>query len=110
MISRVTTEAASAYWHAWAPLPVRFSSRDARKLPEHWIGFGQRASRITGGPRTATNPANAILNYLYSLLGAEAIFACHGVGLDPGLGIFHRTAPVPAPRWRSISWKPPGQP
>ena len=37
----------------------------------------------------ATNPAGAILNYLYSLVEAETILACHAVGLDPGLGIFH---------------------
>jgi CRISPR associated protein Cas1 len=30
-----------------------------------------------------------ILNYLYSLVEAETILACHAVGLDPGLGIFH---------------------
>jgi hypothetical protein len=51
--------------------------------------FGQRASLLTRSPRTATNPANAILNYLYALLEAEAILACDTVGLDPGLGIFH---------------------
>ena len=60
-----------------------------RRLPEHWRTFGQRASLITGGPRTATNPANATLNYLYALLEAETFLACHAVGLDPGLGIFH---------------------
>jgi hypothetical protein len=32
---------------------------------------------------------NAILNYLYALLEAEAILACHVVGLDPGLGLVH---------------------
>ena len=58
-------------------------------MPEHWQTFGQRASLITGGPRLATNPANAILNYLYALLEAETSLACHTVGLDPGLGIFH---------------------
>ena len=77
------------YWQSWSPLPVRFPRRDAVKLPEHWLTFGQRASLITGGPRTATNPANATLNYLYALLEAETILACHAVGLDPGLGIFH---------------------
>jgi hypothetical protein len=30
-----------------------------------------------------------LLNYLYSLLAAEATIACHAVGLDPGMGIFH---------------------
>jgi CRISPR-associated endonuclease Cas1 len=82
-------QAAAAYWQAWAPLPVSFPRRDAVKLPEHWLTFGQRASLITGVPRLATNPANAVLNYLYALLEAETILACHAVGLDPGLGIFH---------------------
>jgi CRISPR-associated endonuclease Cas1 len=81
--------AAAAYWQAWAPVEVSFPSRDWHKLPEYWLRFGQPASLITGGPRTATNPANAILNYLYALLEAETILACHAVGLDPGLGIFH---------------------
>jgi len=82
-------DAAKLYWQAWASLPVRFPRAGAAKLPEHWPTFGQRASLITGGPRLATNPANAILNYLYALLEAETIFACHALGLDPGLGIFH---------------------
>jgi CRISPR-associated endonuclease Cas1 len=83
------SQAAAGYWQAWAALPARFPSREAAKLPEHWRTFGQRASLITGGPRTATNPANAIVNYLYALLEAETILACYAVGLDPGLGIFH---------------------
>ena len=83
------SQAASAYWLAWTSLPIPFPRRDARKLPEHWTVFGQRASLLTGGPRRATNPAGAILNYLYALLEAESIFACHALGLDPGLGIFH---------------------
>jgi hypothetical protein len=35
---------------------------------------------------------NAMLNYLYSLVEAEAILACQAVGLDPGLGIVHADA------------------
>jgi hypothetical protein len=58
-------------------------------VPDHWRTFGQRASLLTGGPRTATNPANALLNYLYALLSAETTIACCAVGLDPGMGIFH---------------------
>jgi CRISPR-associated endonuclease Cas1 len=83
------SQAAAAYWQAWAPVPVRFPPREVGRLPDHWRTFGQRASLLTGGPRTATNPANAILNYLYALLEAETILACYMVGLDPGLGIFH---------------------
>ena len=81
--------AAKLYWEAWSEVTARFPRSDIARLPEHWLTFGQRASLITGGPRLATNPANAILNYLYALLKAETIFACHALGLDPGLGIFH---------------------
>ena len=84
------SQAAAVYWTTLAPLPVRFPARDAVRLPEHWRTFGQRASLLTAGPRMATNPANAILNYCYALLEAETIFASHSLGLDPGLGIFHR--------------------
>jgi CRISPR associated protein Cas1 len=35
------------------------------------------------------NPANAILNYLYSLLESEARLAAAALGLDPGLGFLH---------------------
>ena len=81
--------AAKLYWEALSEVTARFPRADIARLPEHWLTFGQRASLITGGPRLATNPANAILNYLYALLEAETIFACHALGLDPGLGIFH---------------------
>jgi CRISPR-associated endonuclease Cas1 len=82
-------QAASVYWDAWSPLPLPFPDRAARKLPVHRLTFGQRASIITGEPRLASNPAGAILNYLYALVESETILACHAVGLDPGLGIFH---------------------
>lgn len=35
------------------------------------------------------NPANAILNYLYSVLESEARLAAVALGLDPGLGVLH---------------------
>ncbi len=82
--------AALSYWEAWRELPVRYGRRDSERVPDRWLTFGQRHSTLTGSPRLATNPANAILNYLYSLLEAEARLACLAVGLDPGLGVFHR--------------------
>ena len=39
--------------------------------------------------RPPHKPANAVLDYLYSLLEAETILASDAVALDPGLGIFH---------------------
>jgi len=86
----VESSAALTYWGAWRHVPVPFGGRDRARAPAHWLTFGHRHSPLTGSPRLAANPANAILNYLYSLLEAEATLACHTMGLDPGLGIFHR--------------------
>lgn len=62
-------------------------------MPEHWRNFGARTSPLTGSPRVAANPANAILNYLYALLESEARIAAAALGLDPGLGVLHVDAP-----------------
>src|SRR6266568_3778711 len=63
-------EGALAYWTAWANLPVTFGKAHASRVPEHWLRFGKRGSPITGQPRLAANPANALLNYCYALLEA----------------------------------------
>jgi CRISPR-associated protein Cas1 len=81
--------AANAYWSAWVGLPIRWASRDESQVPEHWRSFGTRASPLTGNPRLAANPANAMLNYLYAILEAETRLACLGTGIDPGLGVLH---------------------
>src|SRR5262249_52047797 len=82
-------DAAAAYWAAWSDLPIPIVDRSAGCVPEHWSTFGRRPSLLSNGPRLACNPPNAILNYLYALLEAEASLACHAVGLDPLVGIFH---------------------
>jgi CRISPR-associated endonuclease Cas1 len=81
--------AAAAYWSAWAAVPVRFARRDVGRVPEAWLTVGTRSSPLTSSPRLALNPANAVLNYLYAVLEAEARLACLAVGLDPGLGVLH---------------------
>jgi CRISPR-associated endonuclease Cas1 len=90
LMSTPEARAAAAYWEAWASLPIQFVRADARTVPEHWRVFGPRRSPISGSPRLAANPANAILNYLYRLLEAETRLATLAVGLDPGLGFFHK--------------------
>ena len=50
-------------------------------------------SSLTGSPRLATNPVNAMLNYLYALLEAEARLAAATLGLDPGIGVLHVDTP-----------------
>jgi hypothetical protein len=80
-------KAAEAYWDAWASIPMEFARRD--RAPDHWRTFGMRRSPLTLAPRTAANPLNAILNYLYTLLEVETRIALIGRGLDPGLALFH---------------------
>jgi CRISPR-associated protein Cas1 len=82
-------QAAALYWQAWSNEPVRFVQAHRARIPAHWTRFGARSSPITSNPRRAANPANALLNYLYALLEAETILACHTIGLDPGIGILH---------------------
>jgi CRISPR-associated endonuclease Cas1 len=81
--------AAKAYWSAWRSVPVTFPTKDVVRIPEHWRTFGGRISPLTGSPRLAANPANAMLNYLYALLESEARLAAATLGLDPGLGVMH---------------------
>lgn len=81
--------AAAAYWGAWEQLPVQFAKKDEPRVPAHWRTFGARTSPLTASPRKAANPANALLNYLYAMLEAEAGIAALTVGLDPGMGFLH---------------------
>ena len=85
--------AAAAYWQALAHSPVRFAHREVDQIPSLWRTFGGRSSPMANGPRMAANPANAVLNYLYSLLEGEATLAARIVGLDPGLGVMHADQP-----------------
>jgi CRISPR-associated endonuclease Cas1 len=85
----VESQAAAAYWAAWRGIRVRFPNQEATDAPVHWATFAQRASALTGNPRVAVDPINAVLNYLYAILEAQARLALAAVGLDPGLGIIH---------------------
>jgi CRISPR-associated endonuclease Cas1 len=91
-IRLLESRAASEYWSAWHALPIAFPKSDLRRVPEHWRSFGTRQSPLTGSPRLAVNPANAILNYLYAILESESRLAAAALGLDPGLGVLHLDA------------------
>src|ERR1700694_1058781 len=92
-IRKLESQAAYAYWSAWRNVPVVFPKNDLRRVPEHWRSFGSRHSPLTGSPRLAVNPPNAILNYLYALLESEARLAIAALGLDPGIGVMHVDSP-----------------
>jgi CRISPR-associated endonuclease Cas1 len=88
-IRLIESQAALAYWSAWRTLPINFPKNDLRRVPDHWRSFGARISPLTGSPRLAANPPNAILNYLYAVLESESRLAAAALGLDPGLGVLH---------------------
>lgn len=82
-------QGAAAYWGAWHDLSIQFPRIDLPRVPDHWRRFGSRVSPLTRSPRLAVNPPNAMLNYLYAVLEAEARLALATLGLDPGLGVLH---------------------
>lgn len=90
----IESRAALAYWLCWRAVNVAFPTAERARIPGHWQTFGMRVSPLTGSPRLAVNPANAILNYLYAMLEAEARLAAIAVGLDPGLGLMHADTPT----------------
>lgn len=85
----VEGKAAIAYWSAWTSVPMRLAKKDEAKIPNHWRSFGTRSSPLTGGPRSASNPINALFNYAYAILETEVRLAVLTMGLDPGMGILH---------------------
>jgi CRISPR-associated endonuclease Cas1 len=93
VVARLEAHAASTYWSAWNGLPISFPRQDVGRVPRHWCKFGTRKSLLTGSPRLATNPPNAILNYAYALLECETRLAAAAVGLDPGIGLLHVDTP-----------------
>lgn len=88
-VRRYEAQAAQAYWSAWNSIRINFPRNDLRRVPNHWRSFGTRKSPLTGSPRLAVNPPNAILNYLYAVLESEARLAASALGLDPGIGVLH---------------------
>jgi CRISPR-associated endonuclease Cas1 len=80
---------ARAYWSAWRDVSITFPRNEIRRVPKHWQIFETRESPLTNSPRLAATPANAILNYAYAIVEAEARLAAAALGLDPGLGVLH---------------------
>jgi len=89
----IESRAAAAYWEAWQDVGTRFPAREAKRVPEHWLRFGTRSSLLNDSPRKATSPVNALLNYLYAILEAEARIAIAKVGCDAGMGVIHSDRP-----------------
>jgi CRISPR-associated endonuclease Cas1 len=90
-IRQAEAAAANVYFAAWErTVIVSFVRKDLPRIPEHWCRFnGRRSSVNPGSPRSATDPAGALLNYAYKLAEIEASLAARRMGLDPAIGILH---------------------
>ena len=89
-VRQLEAAAANLYWKAWESMSPTFIKRDHPKVPRHWRLFeGRRSAVNPGTARSATDPANALLNYSYRLVEAEGRLATLSLGLDPGLGVLH---------------------
>ena len=89
-VRQLEAAAANLYWKAWESVTMEFVRKDLGKVPMHWRLFeGRRSAVNPGTARSATDPANALLNYSYRLVEAEGRLATLFLGLDPGMGILH---------------------
>lgn len=85
----IEANAAGLYFGAWRNVGIRFRDRDAARIPARWLRADSRVSLLTGAPRAATSPLNAMRNYLFACLESEARLALLAFGLDPSLGVLH---------------------
>jgi CRISPR-associated endonuclease Cas1 len=92
----IEARAAARYWESWQGISIRFPTREQAKVPAHWLAFDTRRSQLSASPRKASAPINALLNYLYGILEAEASSAAVRVGCDSSMGILHADKPVRA--------------
>jgi CRISPR-associated endonuclease Cas1 len=96
-LRQLEASAAALYFGAWSgrtECAPSFAAKDRSRIPPHWSRYEGRRSVLASAAsnRKAERPVNALLNYVYALVEAEAILACQAVGLDPGLGIVHADA------------------
>jgi len=87
MVRMLEAHAAVSYFGAWRNAPVLWPKADLRRIPDHWRTVGSRHSPLSGGPRLAVTPVQAILNYCFALLESESRLALSALGLDAGLGV-----------------------
>jgi hypothetical protein len=84
-------------------MQIRFCEADKDRVPEHWLKYSARRSLIgrrRNSPQRATDPINAMLNYLYTIAGTECRLAIMALGLEPTLGFLH----LDSPRTQSLVW------
>ena len=87
----IEANSAGLYFGGWRNVQVRF--RDPTRVPVRWLRADSRASLLTGAPRAATSPLNAMRDYLFACLESEARLALLAFGLE---SVIRRAACRPA--------------
>jgi hypothetical protein len=85
----IEATAAAQYFAAWRDVRIRFRERDLVRIPARWLRADSRASMLTGAPRAATSPINAMRNYLFACVESEARLALLAQNCDPQMGCLH---------------------
>ena len=62
-----------------------------KMLSDACAGFANEFSLLGRNRRPPTDPLNALLSFCYSMLTKDLVAVALGVGLDPYLGVFHRS-------------------
>jgi CRISPR-associated endonuclease Cas1 len=81
----IEAQAALDYWANWS-FELKHKKRN---WPHQWTHFSYRASLVTGGPRHAIHPVNAILNYAYAVAAAQITRTLQAFGFDSMAGFMH---------------------
>jgi CRISP-associated protein Cas1 len=87
-LNLIEARAALEYWNNWS---FNLKHRK-RNWPSRWTLFAYRSSLLSGGPRHATHPVNAILNYAYSVAAAQVTRSLIAAGFDSTAGFLHADA------------------
>ena len=100
----IEANAAALYFPAWRDVRIRFRERDLARIPARWLRCDSRASVLTGAPRAATSPINAMRNYLFACLESEARLALLAHGLRSNARRVCMPISATAIRSRSMRW------
>ena len=92
-VRAIEAAAGVVYWGRWASVPLRFPRRDLDRIPQRWQVFGSRTSRLTDGPKKATSPGHAALNFLNAVAAAETTIGLCSLGMDSSAGYVHADIP-----------------
>jgi CRISPR-associated endonuclease Cas1 len=86
----IEANSAAAYFRAWRDIPIKWRGLTRNPIADDWKTVGARTSEFAlAGNRNASHPANAMLNYAYTVLESQQRLQTVAEGYDPTIGIMH---------------------